>query len=112
DGPFEDGIPPTANVYEIPFRSLVPAELDGVLVAGRCVSATHEALAAVRVMPPSFAMGEAAGLGAAMAAGAGVAPRRVDVVELQRRLLAQGAYLGGPQAERLEVASGRSGGGR
>ncbi|MGP3931209.1 FAD-dependent oxidoreductase [Nonomuraea sp. KM88] len=111
DGPFEDGIPPTANIYEIPFRSLLPAELDGVLVAGRCISATHEALAAVRVMPPSFAMGEAAGLGAAMAVAAGVAPRRVDVPELQQRLLDQGAYLG-PRAERLPAASGRSGGGR
>ncbi|TDC08268.1 FAD-dependent oxidoreductase [Nonomuraea longispora] len=111
DGPFEDGIPPTANIYEIPFRSLLPVELDGVLVAGRCISATHEALAAVRVMPPSFAMGEAAGLGAAMAVAAGVAPRRVDVPALQQRLLDQGAYLG-PRAERLPAASGGPGGGR
>ncbi|TDE39932.1 FAD-dependent oxidoreductase [Nonomuraea mesophila] len=111
DGPFEDGIPPTANIYEIPFRSLLPAELDGVLVAGRCISATHEALAAVRVMPPSFAMGEAAGLGAAMAVAAGVAPRRVDVLTLQQRLLDQGAYLG-PRAERLPAASGGPGGAR
>ncbi|MFI7615005.1 FAD-dependent oxidoreductase [Nonomuraea terrae] len=111
DGPFEDGIPPTANIYEIPFRSLLPAELDGVLVAGRCISATHEALAAVRVMPPSFAMGEAAGVGAALAVAAGVAPRHVDVHALQRRLVDGGAYLG-PHAERLPVASGRTGDGR
>ncbi|HEX4817557.1 MAG TPA: FAD-dependent oxidoreductase [Nonomuraea sp.] len=111
DGPFEDGIPPTANIYEIPFRSLLPAELDGVLVAGRCISATHEALAAVRVMPPSFAMGEAAGAGAAMAVAAGVAPRHVDVPTLQRRLVGQGAYLG-PRAERTPVTSGRTGGDR
>src|SRR5690606_41982946 len=52
-GPFdEDEIPSTANVYEIPYRALVPHSLDGVIVAGRCISATHEALAAIRVMPP------------------------------------------------------------
>src|SRR5699024_3170055 len=99
DGPFEDGIPPTANIYEIPYRSLVPESRDGVLLSGRCISATHEALAAVRVMPPSFAMGEAAGTAAAMAVRDGTQPREVDVSALQRQLLDQGAFLG------LEMAS-------
>lgn len=94
DGPFEDGIPPTANIYEIPYRSLVPESLDGVLLSGRCISATHEALAAVRVMPPSFAMGEAAGTAAALAVRDEMPPRDVDVPELQQQLLRQGAYLG------------------
>lgn len=94
DGPFEDGIPPTANIYEIPYRSLVPESLDSVLMSGRCVSATHEALAAIRVMPPSFAMGEAAGTAAAIAVREGVQPRDVDVPTLQSQLLDQGAYLG------------------
>ncbi|MHA6619925.1 FAD-dependent oxidoreductase [Pseudonocardia sp. DLS-67] len=94
DGPFDDGISPTANVYEIPYRCLVPADLRNVLVAGRAISATHEALAAVRVMPPSFAMGEAAGTAAALAVSAGTDPRDVDVTALQHRLQAQGAYLG------------------
>lgn len=94
DGPFNDGIPTTANIYELPYSSLVPEALDGLLVSGRCISATHEALAAVRVMPPSFAMGEAAGTAAAMAVRDHVAPRAVDVVALQRQLLLQGAYLG------------------
>jgi hypothetical protein len=84
----------TANVYEIPYRSLVPREMDGLLVAGRCVSASHEALAAIRVMPPAFAMGEAAGTAASLAAQGGIAPRTVDVGRLQKTLLSQGAYLG------------------
>ncbi|ACQ80123.1 fumarate reductase/succinate dehydrogenase flavoprotein domain protein [Beutenbergia cavernae DSM 12333] len=100
DGPFDDGIPATANVYEIPFRSLVPRDLDNVLVSGRCLSATHEALAAVRVMPPCFAMGEAAGLAAAWARQDGTTVHDVDVTRLQRRLVEQGAYLG----DRLDPA--------
>lgn len=94
DGPFDDDIPTTANVYEIPYGALVPAEVDGLLVAGRCISGTHEALAAIRVMPPAFALGQAAGTAAAQAARGGIAPRDVDVRALQERLLEAGAYLG------------------
>lgn len=93
-GPFDEGIPPTANIYEIPYGSLVPEASDGLLLSGRCVSATHEALAAIRVMPPSFAMGQAAGTAAAQAVRRNVAPRDVDVPALQHQLIAQGAYLG------------------
>lgn len=85
---------PTANVYEMPYGILVPQRLDGVLVAGRSVSATHEALAAIRVMPPSFAMGQAAGTAAALAVADGVEPRAIDVAALQEQLLDDGAYLG------------------
>ncbi|MCW2538973.1 MAG: fumarate reductase/succinate dehydrogenase flavoprotein domain protein [Frankiales bacterium] len=84
----------TANAYCIPYRSLLPIDLDNVLVAGRCISATHEALAAIRVMPPSFAMGEAAGTAAALAVRDRVQPRELSVTELQKQLVAQGAYLG------------------
>lgn len=97
-GPFDDGIPPTANEYQIPYRSLVPAEVDGLLVTGRCISATHEALAAVRVMPPSFAMGEAAGIAAAQAAATGGPVRSVDLPQVQAELLHRGAYLGATHA--------------
>lgn len=84
----------TANVYQIPFRSLVPLDCEQLIVAGRCVSATHEALGAVRVMPPAFAMGQAAGTAAATAALTGARVRDVDVVRLQADLIGQGAYLG------------------
>ena len=79
--------------YDIPYRSLIPVELDGVIVAGRCISATHEAIGAVRVMPICMSMGEAAGTAAAMAASAGVEPREVDVGCLREQLRVQGAVV-------------------
>ncbi len=84
----------TANIYQIPYRSLLPAGLDGVLVAGRSHSATHEAQGATRVMPPAFAMGEAAGAAAALAVRAGVEPRDVAIPALHETLVRQGAWLG------------------
>ena len=86
--------PPSANIYAIPYRVLVPRDVDGLLVAGRAVSATHEALAAIRVMPPCFAMGEAAGTAAAMAIAGNAMPRHLDTTALRDRLRGQGAYLG------------------
>jgi hypothetical protein len=86
----------TAPVYEIPYRSLVPLRVDQLLVAGRCLSATHEAAGAVRVMPPCFAMGQAAGVGAAIAVTDEQPPRRICVRKLQRMLLNQGALLSVP----------------
>lgn len=88
----------TANAYQIPYRALVPVDVDQLLVAGRCISATHEALAAVRVMPPAFAMGQAAGTAAAMSVAAGLPPRAVDTAALQAALLKSGAYLGADAA--------------
>lgn len=85
---------PTAPVYQIPYRSLLPLEVEQLLVAGRCLSATHEALAAVRVMPACFAMGQAAGTAAAIAARRGVPPRGVAMASLHAALREQGAYLG------------------
>lgn len=82
-----------ADVYEIPYRSLVPKGVRDLLVAGRCLSATHEAAGAVRVMPPCFAMGQAAGVASALAVEHAVAPHRVDVPELQQELREQGAIL-------------------
>jgi len=84
----------TGNAYQIPFRCLVPQGVEHLLVAGRCVSATHEALGAIRVMPPSFAMGEAAGTAAALAAAEGMRPRDVPVGWVQELLTKHGAYLG------------------
>ena len=89
--------PPTANVYEIPYRVMVPRDLDNVLVAGRAVSATHEALGAIRVMPPCFAMGEAAGTAAGLALKAGHSPRALEVQKLQAQLRAQGVEIGEPE---------------
>jgi hypothetical protein len=90
----------TANSYQIPYRCLVPKDVEQLLVAGRCVSATHEALGAIRVMPPSFAMGEAAGTAAALATAEGLSPRRVPVDWVQEALVTRGAYLGPPHVKR------------
>jgi hypothetical protein len=84
----------TANAYQIPFRSLVPRELEQVIVAGRSLSATHEAMAAIRIMPSAMAMGQAAGTAAALAVERGVRVRDIPVHALQRALLEDGAYLG------------------
>lgn len=94
DGGGVDGSVKTANVYQIPYRSLVPLERENLLVAGRSISATHEAMAATRVMPPAFAMGEAAGAAAAISLEYRDSVRDLDVATLQRALVRQGAYLG------------------
>jgi hypothetical protein len=80
--------------YQVPYRSLVAAEVDNLLLAGRCISATHEALASTRVIAPSMAQGEAAGVAAALAAQKGLSVRAVDVAEVQRILGERGAFLG------------------
>ncbi|MFV0332716.1 MAG: FAD-dependent oxidoreductase [Tropicimonas sp.] len=81
--------------YCIPYRALVPAGLRNVLAAGRGISASHEAFAALRVMPTVMAMGHAAGIGAAMAAAEGQGDvRRIDMTRLQDGLRAGRAYLG------------------
>ena len=80
--------------YYTPYRSLVPKGLDGLLVAGRCYSATSEAQRISREIPPLMVMGEAAGTAAALSLETGVAPRKVDVTVLQKRLVAQGVNLG------------------
>ncbi len=92
---------PTANIYQIPYRSLVPKTMDGLLVAGRCISASHEALGAVRVMPPAFALGEAAGTAAAIAIEHRVQPRDVRPNQLQWTLVRNGAFLGDDVAQRV-----------
>lgn len=80
--------------YDIPYRCLVPARVEGLLVAGRCASATHEAMASTRVMSTCMAMGEAAGRAARIALSDGVPPSGVNVRKVQRELLDKGAYLG------------------
>lgn len=79
--------------YGIPYRILVPQRVEQLLVAGRSVSATHEAQASVRVMGPAMAMGQAAGTAAALSIKQGVSPRKVSTQELRQSLRAQGAVL-------------------
>jgi FAD dependent oxidoreductase len=90
------------GAYGIPYRCLLPAGLEGLLVAGRCFSATHDAHASARSMATCMAMGQAVGTAAAMAIHDGIAPRSVDAGALRERLAADRAVL-----EPLEAAVSR-----
>ena len=76
--------------YEIPYRCMVPESLGGLLFAGRCISGTHEAHASYRVTGTCMAMGQAAGLAAAMAAKANQSPDQLDGVAVRKALEARG----------------------
>ncbi len=82
-----------SGVYGIPYRSLLPAGIEGLLVAGRCFSATHDAHASARSMATCMAMGQAAGTAAAIAADDGAFPRGVLASALRERLALDGALL-------------------
>ena len=70
--------------YHIPYRSLIPQGKEGLLVAGRCISGTHEAMASYRVQGDCSEMGQAAGLAAAEAALSGIGVREVDVTRIRQ----------------------------
>ena len=80
--------------YTIPYRSLLPKEADNLLVAGRCISSTHEAQASYRIMPIVTTLGEAAGVAASVACKAGVNVKEADVGRIQQVLRENGAFLG------------------
>jgi hypothetical protein len=84
---------PTGVRYQIPYASLRAREVDNLLVAGRCISADHDALASTRVMGPSLALGEAVGTAAAIAAREAQPVGAVDVGELRAELAAHGALV-------------------
>ncbi|TBL70728.1 FAD-dependent oxidoreductase [Paenibacillus thalictri] len=77
---------PEGDYYEIPYRSLVAAGMDNLLVPCRALSASHAAAAAVRVMATMTAIGQAAGVAGARAAAAGMAVGDVDAAWLRGRL--------------------------
>lgn len=83
----------SGDCYDIPYRSLLPLNVDNLIVAGRSISTTHEAMSAIRVMAPCMAMGEAAGRAAKMAVKEGCLPTEINVSTLRKELLAEGAYL-------------------
>ncbi|WP_433078620.1 FAD-dependent oxidoreductase [Dactylosporangium sp. CA-052675] len=84
---------PQGRSYDIPLRSLLPRDTDGLLVAGRCISGDHVAHSSYRIMPISMATGQAAGVCAALAAHIGKPPREIPAAQVQRVLRAQGASL-------------------
>jgi len=77
----------------VPYGSLVPRALDGMLAAGRHVSCDANSHGFMREIPQCWLTGHAAGVGAAVAANRGVQPREVDVGEVRAILREQGAHL-------------------
>jgi hypothetical protein len=89
---------PAGKTYEIPYRCLVPLRVDDLLVAGRCISVSHEALASTRLTPTIMTLGQAAATAAVQGLQAGVPPRRADIAALRASLVAQGVDLRRPDA--------------
>ncbi|MBA2635004.1 MAG: FAD-dependent oxidoreductase [Chloroflexi bacterium] len=82
-----------SGVYGIPYRTLLPLGVEGLLVAGRCFSATHDTHASARSMATCMAMGQAAGTAAALSAAAATTPRAIGADAVRGRLLSDGALL-------------------
>ena len=85
--------PPEGDWYDIPYRCLSAQLIDNLLVSGRCISATSEAMAGARVMGTCVAIGQAAGTAAMLAVRERVPPREVNVDRLRARLRADGALV-------------------
>jgi glycine/D-amino acid oxidase-like deaminating enzyme len=90
---------PDGMTYDIPYRALIPLETEGLLVAGRCFSATHDAHASCRSMAQMMALGQAAGTAAALAVQRDTLPHALAVPALQDRLLQMGARFGEIRAD-------------
>ncbi len=80
--------------YTIPYRSLQPKEVDNMLVAGRCISVTHEAQASCRIMPICCCIGEAAGTAVPVAFRNNTDVKNADITEIQAALIKNGVFLG------------------
>ena len=80
-------------VHDVPYRSILPEKLDGLLMAGRCISTNHMAAAAGKSMGNCIATGHAAGLAAAISAKKNIVPREISVPELQDAIRADGVDL-------------------
>lgn len=85
---------PDGEYYTIPYRSLIPKKIFNLLVAGRCISSTHEAQASYRIMPIVCCLGEAAGVGASVAIKDNCTPKEADIRKIQKILLDNGAFIG------------------
>ncbi|RAP76119.1 FAD-dependent oxidoreductase [Paenibacillus montanisoli] len=91
--------------YDIPYRCMVPEAFDNLLVAGRSISATHVAMSSMRVQATCYALGQAAGVAAALSLDDGRAMRDVSIQRLHGELEQQGVRFlkqraGSVQAEK------------
>lgn len=86
--------PPEGSWYEIPYRSICAYGVDNLLVASRCIDSSHEAHAAIRITPQVMAIGEGAGVAAALCVKQNLSSvRQVDVKLLRETLRSQGAFV-------------------
>ncbi len=81
------------KIHDVPYGALVPEKIDGLLIAGRCISATHVGASAGKSMGNCMATGHAAGIAAALAVQGGQQPRELAVGEIQARLRQDGVDL-------------------
>lgn len=79
--------------FDVPYRSLVPKKVEGLLLTGRCISCDQAPFQSARSMAPAMAIGHASGCAAALAAKTKTPPRKLDVKALQKLLLNQNAEL-------------------
>lgn len=91
------------KIHDVPYRAIVPEKLDGLLVAGRCISATHVGAACGKSMGNCLATGHAAGVAAAMSAARGIMPRELKVAEIQAKLRADGVRFDVEDREQREL---------
>ena len=73
--------------YTIPYGCLIPQKIDGLILAGRCISGTHKAHSNYRVMPICIGIGEGAGYAATIAVKNGIQPRNVNPSDIQKYIL-------------------------
>ena len=84
---------PAGEYYSIPYRCLTPKATENLLVAGRCISSTHEAQASYRIMPVCASLGEAAGIAAALAKKSMCSVKAVDISLLRKTIQAHGGRV-------------------
>ena len=91
------------QIHDVPYRAIVPEKIDGLLMAGRCISTTHVGARSGKSMGNCMATGHAAGLAAAIAVKKGIMPREINVAELQDALRADGVDLDMKDREQKEL---------
>lgn len=82
-----------SNFFTMPYRCFIPKGIDGMFVAGRCISGTHLAHSAYRIMPICLNMGQGVGTAAAYCVNNSVSPKEASVTSIQKMLRKQGVEL-------------------
>ena len=84
---------PIPHAIGIPYGCLIPEKIEGLIMSGRTISVDQTIFGMTRIMSACMAVGEAAGTAAAIACKKGILPSGIDVKELRRELIEQGAVV-------------------